>query len=82
MHSRFYETFTNSRTGEVQSEDPRLGPLPERWRRVDEVDPVTGIPRASVFLNEENGEQTPLDPRMTLDQLQNRGVDLKKMQLV
>lgn len=82
MDSRFYETFTNTETGEVRSEDPRLGSLPPGWRRVDDVDPVTGIPRANVFVNEDTGERTSLDPRMDLNQLRERGVGLAKIQLV
>lgn len=80
--SRFYETFTNSVTGEIQSEDPRLGSLPMSWRRLGDVDPVTNIPRASVFVDERTGDQVTLDPRLTPGWLGNRDVKLRKFQLV
>ena len=60
-----YELFTNSVTGKVQSEDPRLGPLPPSWGRRDDIDPATGDPGATVFLKEQTGEEVTADPRLT-----------------
>lgn len=76
--------------GERTHDDPRLGPLPPGWRRsfgrddnlkyarFDDDDK----PKEPWFENIETGEETRSDPRLTLEALIARGVDIKELILV
>ena len=66
--------FLDHQTGEFQVEDPRLGPLPAGWYLCDHA--------ITVYANDETGEATEFDSRMTPEALTARGVDVKEFQLV
>ena len=77
-YSSYYYAFLNHQTGEFQIEDPRLGPLPDGWYISDheEKDAWT------LYANDETGEETRFDPRMTPEALTARGVEMREFQLV
>ena len=77
-YSRDYEAFLNHQTSEFQVEDPRLGPLPVGWYISDHE----GKDAANLYANEETGEETWFDPRMTPEALTARGVEMREFQLV
>jgi hypothetical protein len=54
--------YTNSLTGSITFEDPRLGPLSPDWVRLDEDDP--NFPGRPLFKNQITGERTWLDLRL------------------
>lgn len=76
--SAYYGVFYDEDTGETQITDPRLGPLPAGWR-------LASHSREDVFnwfLNDETGEFSEFDPRLKLDALKARGVELQEFRLV
>ncbi|KAL2037799.1 hypothetical protein N7G274_009524 [Stereocaulon virgatum] len=70
--------FFNAVTGNIQVEDPRLGPLPAGWRVGKHAKEAV----YNLYENTDTGEQTCLDPRTTPDALKARGVDIKEFKLV
>lgn len=71
---------TNDATGAYVSEDPRLGRVPSGWRRKNhDKDHLY-----SLFVHRETGEDSEEvgDPRLTLDAIQARGVELEIFDLV
>ena len=75
----YYDAFTNVKTGVVQVEDPRLGPLPAGWRIADHSRKYA----YSRFCNEELGvSATRTDPRLSPEALRARGVKLQEIRLV
>ncbi|KAM7184991.1 Heterokaryon incompatibility protein (HET) domain containing protein [Naviculisporaceae sp. PSN 640] len=74
--------FWNAETGKPSEDDPRLGPLPDEWKRVyrDRTadDPYIFQP----FLNRVTGETITHDPRMSPEALRARGVNLRTFTLV
>jgi hypothetical protein len=65
-------------TGSIQLEDPRLGPLPKGWQKVN-----GGGDHCAMFVKDGSGnEPTDEDPRLTQEALKERGVDLKVFELV
>jgi hypothetical protein len=62
----------------VASLDPRLGDMPPDWKI--EIDLEDVLHRW--FVNEETGEKTDKDPRVTLELLKNRGVELQVFDLI
>jgi hypothetical protein len=70
------DAYVNHPTEEVHVEDPRLGPLPEGWR-------FKSHSKEHLFswiVNDKTGEEH--DPRLTLQALKGRGVDLKVIKLI
>ena len=77
-HSGHYHAFLDHQTGEFQIEDPRLGPLPAGWYISDHERKNA----YNVYANDETGQKTKFDPRMTPEALTARGVELREFQLV
>ncbi len=76
--SRPFDAFLDHQTGEIQIEDPRLGPLPAGWYIVShEAENAVNL-----YANIDTGEITRFDPRMTPEGLTARGVELREFQLV
>jgi hypothetical protein len=74
--------FSNKETGELTTKDPRLGNLPEGWERV-ERDRTVDDPRwFTWFANKVTGETVNADPRMREDELGQRGVKLRRFEIV
>ena len=74
-----WHAFRNLQTGDIQVDDPRLGPLPAGWYIVDH-----GEKHAyNLFSNEEAGvTTTDIDPRLSPEALKARGVNLQEIRLV
>jgi hypothetical protein len=82
----YWVAFLNIVTGEIQIEDPRLGPLPEGWKiqghkeerlwnwfvREDDLE----IEKQSEF------ERWGSDPRLAPEFLRKRGVSLEELMLI
>lgn len=80
-----YQTahFFNEKSGEVVEEDPRLPPLPEKWRCVrreaTSEDPWDFV---ADWVNNETGVVLNSDPRMEEEVLRERGVTVEWLELV
>lgn len=73
-----YVSFVDGNTGKTQTEDPRLGPLRPGWRvAAHEEDSAWDS-----FTNVETGEDTNFDPRLELEMLKARGVDIQEFVLI
>ncbi|KAF4629746.1 hypothetical protein G7Y89_g8396 [Cudoniella acicularis] len=70
--------FINRRSGSILEEDPRLGPLPPGWQSEKR-----GDNSRLWFWNTDmsEAEATQEDPRMTLEALRKRGMELKTFEL-
>jgi hypothetical protein len=58
--------------------DPRLGELPRGWKLHDHDKKDI----FNYFVNEETGEETPLDPRLTPEALKARSIDIEYFDLI
>ena len=75
----YYDAFLNRETGVVQTEDPRLGPLPPGWRIADQITKHL----VTLYTNEAAGIfRSKFDPRMSPEALKARGIDLQEYRLV
>ena len=75
----FYDVFVNVQTGDVQVEDPRLGPLPRGWRIANHRTKHA----YNRFSHEGLGVTGTLtDPRLSPKALRARGVKLEEIRLV
>lgn len=75
----YNQSFINMETGDVQVEDPRLGPLPAGWRVLDHDKKHA----YNLYSNEEIGVfETMVDPRSSPEALKARGVNLQEFRLV
>ena len=74
--------FAHRSSGRLQYEDPRLGQLPEGWR----VKSHEGGDAFPIYVNESTGKICGkayyTDPRMTSEELNLRGVDMRTFRLV
>lgn len=77
VNSHFWGYYNNE-TGVIQAEDPRLGPLPPRWSLLNHEDEEF----LHHFKNDETGETTWFDPRLTSQELKKRGIPIKVFELV
>ena len=77
-YSTHYYAFLDDHTGEFQIEDPRLGPLPAGWYIGDHKRKDAW----NLYANDETGEETFFDPRMTPEALTARGVEIREFQLM
>jgi hypothetical protein len=75
-HSVWAWKFLHRETGIVKAEDPRLVDieLPLGWRRNSYAE--------GEFLNDEAGERTMYDPRLTAEFLKSRGVALEVFEII
>ena len=76
--SNRYYSFLDRLSGEFQIEHPRLGPLPAGWYIGDHRRKDAFI----LYANDETGERTWRDPRMSPEALTARGVELREFRLV
>lgn len=75
--SRFF-----NKSKEFESdEDPRLGPLPPEWERVERERTPDDPIHFSPFRNKHTGEEINWDPRMEPEELEKRGVKLHTFRL-
>ncbi|KAK4223690.1 heterokaryon incompatibility protein-domain-containing protein [Podospora fimiseda] len=74
--------FWNKKT-KLTKDDPRLGALPEGWESVKEHRERTGDDPFVYrwFRNVETGEEINWDPRMSIDALKKRGVNIEMFSL-
>ena len=80
---RFYRrrwawAYLNQETGVFQGEDPRLGPLPFGWR----LERLKNEEFRRRFINDETGEKSETDPRLSSEALRKRGIPLQVFDLV
>ncbi|POS79977.1 hypothetical protein DHEL01_v201619 [Diaporthe helianthi] len=81
LNARITYWFLNRETGEETKNDPRLGPL-IGWERLDVDDVGVDDPETCLkYKNIETGEIINYDPRMSLDALKARGVELRTFAL-
>lgn len=73
-----YHAFRNRETFKIQIEDPRLGLLPKGWQ-ICSHEYKTAY---NMYLNLETGERTSVDPRVSLEALRARGVELQDFWLM
>jgi hypothetical protein len=77
--NRSYQpAYVDQKTGSVQVEDPRLGPLPHGWK----IKRHGGEEFFQLFVNDETGQVTTDDQRTTSEALKERGVPLQVFNLV
>lgn len=77
IHSDY--RFKNTETGELSTEDPRAGPLPKGWEKLDDVERTSDDPELfKRFRNTVTGKVMNSDPRLEPEALRARGVDLKE----
>jgi hypothetical protein len=81
-HQKIRFTFFNESTGEVTTQDPRLGPLPDEWVEVEKEDETRSEYHIQHYENKETGEVVNSDPRLSPEALKARGVDLEMIVLV
>jgi hypothetical protein len=62
----------------LHTTDPRLGELPRGWK-LDDHDKKDIF---NYFVNEETGEETPADPRLTPEALKARSIDIEYFDLI
>lgn len=75
--------YLNGDTGVETAEDPRLGTLPEGWKRVEHHQRRQEDPAIfSVFLNCDTGETMNSDPRLSPEYLSAKGVQLEMLELI
>ncbi|KAL8847855.1 MAG: hypothetical protein Q9221_007106 [Calogaya cf. arnoldii] len=77
-YHRKYWAFLDGNTGQIQVDDPRLGPLPAGWR----LRTHTEKNALNWFGNDRTGEDAFFDPRVGLDMLKTRGVELQEFRLI
>lgn len=74
--------YHNSATGETTLEDPRLGPLPRDWRRVEGERSRSDPEVFAQFENVGTGRKVNSDPRLFPAALGESGVDLELLSLI
>jgi hypothetical protein len=70
--------FLDRATGALHIEDPRLGSLPNSWRRSSQLNAHTW-PR---FVNNETRESMEFDPRLYPEHLEERGIKLQTFYII
>lgn len=74
------QVFTDTQTGTVVYDDPRLGALPDDWEFKKAYDPGTSEMR--YFINRSTSAERWEDPRLAPDALRTRGVPVQRIHLV
>ncbi|OBT60706.1 hypothetical protein VE03_09844 [Pseudogymnoascus sp. 23342-1-I1] len=69
----------NPETGELLKSDPRLGLLPTAWEEETTLDPF--LP-PFLFKNNEDGQISVNDPRMSAEAIKQRGIELETLELI
>jgi hypothetical protein len=78
VSAEFRWVYLHNETGKFQIEDPRKGQLPPGWEIRSHIEDQFW----QLFANEETGEETWGDPRLTSKELRKRGVPLQVFNLV
>ncbi|KAI1348743.1 hypothetical protein F5Y01DRAFT_291505 [Xylaria sp. FL0043] len=73
--------FRNEETDNLTRNDPRLGPLPDQWERIERDRTPHDSRIFSEFRHKVTGEVMNSDPRMMGDELEKRGVDLQTFEI-
>jgi hypothetical protein len=73
-----YPAYIDRTTGFITPEDPRLGPLPQGWNLYPHERSLFRLQ----FKNDETGQSTRKDPRLSPEALKKRGVKLQVFDLV
>jgi hypothetical protein len=74
--------YLSAATGEEFSDDPRLGPLPQQWERIDYERTADDPMFVDYFRNTATGEVINSDPRWSVEALKARGVKLETFDIV
>lgn len=75
--------FRNVETGQLTTEDPRLGGrLPDGWERVRRDRTVDDPRWFGCFVNKVSKETLNADPRMREGELEERGIALQRFEIV
>lgn len=76
-----YLNYTSKET-ETTLDDPRLGPVPYPWERVDVDRPRGASALWACFRNQETEELIDSDPRLLPDALETMGITLESFQII
>jgi hypothetical protein len=76
------QRFFNSLTGATTLEDPRFGPLPPGWERIQYNKTQDDPHVVDRFRNMVTGEEINSDPRLLPEALKSRGINLQVFQLI
>jgi hypothetical protein len=76
----YWTGFIDGATNTWIPEDPRLGgvPLPTGWDRKRHENEMVD----SIFVNDTTGEETQYDPRLRVEPLLQRGIELQEFELI
>jgi hypothetical protein len=74
--------FRNIKTGQLTTEDPRLGCLPDGWERIKRDRTVNDPRWFDCFVNKVSKETLNADPRMREGELEERGITLQRFEIV
>jgi len=66
----------------ITAEDPRLGPLPDDWEKVEKERTLCDSEFVGWFENKVTGEVVNYDPRLAPESLKQRGVQLETLRLI
>ncbi|KAI1307154.1 hypothetical protein F5Y03DRAFT_405727 [Xylaria venustula] len=74
--------FRNTETGQLTTDDPRLGHLPDGWERIKQ-DRIVDDPRwFSRFVNKSSNASMNSDPRVRERRLKERGITFQNFNIV
>lgn len=73
------EAFVNCEDGSVSLHHPALGPLREGWRMEAGHSRVYG---GCIYVNDATGERTEVHPNLSVEVLEERGIEFETFQLV
>lgn len=81
--SEYHTGFLDRRTRHMSPEDPRLGPLPDGWRIHNHAKSMFWSWYANDGMDESGiGQRSLEDPRITVEAIKTRSVDLRTFDLV
>lgn len=81
-HAQSSYLYYSGKETKTSLDDPRLGPVPYPWQRVDVDRPRGGPALWACFRNQETGELIDSDPRLLPDALETMGVPLESFELI
>ena len=84
VSKQWWPAYFNQQTGEIQIEDPRLGPLPAKWRvKHHEYETAWNFYTTAEYEADNTSPmRTAGDPRLRADAIRERGVRLMDFLLV
>jgi hypothetical protein len=78
----FKSLFHNTTTGENRREDPRLPTLPPEWEEIEAIRTIDDPIHFARFRNKQTSEVMNSDPRLILEALRERAVNVQTFQLI